>query len=71
MMAPVWQVLCHLLLSLNFVHWMGKKGISNHGLSSSLDEWEKALPESQEGGDEICSLTEATVSATTKEVETF
>ncbi|KAK4819155.1 hypothetical protein QYF61_025946 [Mycteria americana] len=45
---------------------MGKKGISNHGTSSSLDEWEKALPDPKEGGDEIHSLTEATVTATTK-----
>lgn len=64
MMACVWQVL--LLLSLNFVYWMVKKGISNHGLSSHLDEWEKPFPESKEGGDEICSLTQATVTATTK-----
>lgn len=45
---------------------MGKKGISNHGISSSLDEWEKALPEPKEGGNQIRSLTEATVTATTK-----
>jgi len=28
---------------------MGKKGISNHSLSSSWDEWQKALLEPKEG----------------------
>lgn len=45
---------------------MAKKEISNHSLSSSLDEWQKALSEPKEGGDEIRSLTEATVTATAK-----
>lgn len=66
MTAPVWQVLCHLLLSLNFVFRMGKKGISNHGLFLQFGWTGNSSSRAQGGGDEIRSLTEATVTAATK-----
>lgn len=64
--APVWPALCHPQLCVS-------DGWERHfqpGPSRQF-EWtgKKALPQPEEGGDKICSLTEATVTAMTR-VET-